>query len=147
MNRLDINKSTYQQRQSVRNVAEDRFEAYCTKKGIEFHRFGFDEKGGNVGNFFLIDPVLRNLPDYVVSAKNKIFFVQVKGTNKIKIKEIEYYKSFWELFGNDDCEFVFYFMFSDSIRVLTLDQLTSLSVTLPIKKFETDKKEYIELSI
>lgn len=147
MNRLDTNKSTYQQRQSVKNVAEDRFEKYCNDRHIEWHRFGFDEKSGNIGNFFLIDPVLRNLPDYVVSAKNKIFFVQVKGTNKIKIKEIEYYKRFWELFGNKDCEFVFYFMFSDSVRVLSLEQLCSLQVSLPIKRFETDKKEYIELHI
>ena len=49
---MDSGKNTYQERQTVNNVAEFLFEYYCAEKEYKLTRIGFDEKNKNVDNFF-----------------------------------------------------------------------------------------------
>ena len=72
--------NTYAQRQTEVNKGEVLFEEYCKEKGYEFVRIGFNEKKGQISNFFLINPLLRNIPDYFVNTPNGPLVVQVKGS-------------------------------------------------------------------
>ena len=70
------------------NIGEELFEAYCKEKGYKIQRIGFDENTGFVDNFSRLNPVLRNLPDYVVNTLKETFIVCVKGTPNFKKKEL-----------------------------------------------------------
>lgn len=143
-----MNKNnSYLERNSGANVAEDRFEAYCKSRGVKFYRFGFDEKKGNIDQFWLLHPLLRALPDYIVPKDGKLYLVQVKGTNKMKLSDIEHYKDFDMLLSTPNTPLVFYFCFSSGIKVLSLHLLITLAQNCPIKKFENDGKEYIEIPV
>ena len=81
---------TYSQRQGVGfNLAEDLFTKWASDKGWKCTRLGFDEKNGNVDNFFKLPSLLRNLPDFVITKKDKIYVVNVKGTPRFKKKEFD----------------------------------------------------------
>lgn len=78
----------YRERQSVGiNIGEEIFEDWCRQNGWNCHRLGFDEKFANVGAFFNLNQILRNLPDYVIQRDSRIFVVNVKGTPNIKMTE------------------------------------------------------------
>jgi len=78
----------YQGRQDVGvNIGEEIFEQWCARNGWNCTRLGFDEKFANVGAFYNLNPVLRNMPDYVIQRDEKTFAVNVKGTPNIKEKE------------------------------------------------------------
>jgi hypothetical protein len=79
---------TYQDRQGVGvNIAEEMFEQWCERNGWNCTRLGFDEKFANVGAFYNLNPILRNIPDYVIQRDERTFVVNVKGTANIKEKE------------------------------------------------------------
>ncbi len=78
----------YQGRQGVGvNIGEEIFEQWCNRNAWNCTRLGFDEKFANVGAFYNLNPVLRNMPDYVIQREEKTFAVNVKGTPNIKEKE------------------------------------------------------------
>ena len=78
----------YQGRQGVGvNIGEEIFEQWCERNGWNCTRLGFDEKFANVGAFYNLNPVLRNMPDYVIQRGERTFVVNVKGTPNIKEKE------------------------------------------------------------
>lgn len=78
----------YQGRQGVGvNIGEEIFEQWCERNGWNCTRLGFDEKFANVGVFYNLNPVLRNMPDYVIQREQRTYAVNVKGTANIKEKE------------------------------------------------------------
>lgn len=79
---------TYQDRQGVGvNIGEEMFEQWCERNRWNCTRLGFDEKFANVGAFCNLNPILRNIPDYVIQRDELTFVVNVKGTANIKEKE------------------------------------------------------------
>lgn len=79
---------TYEQRQNVGvNIGEELFMQWCNRHGWECERLGFDEKFSNVPNFYNLNAILRNMPDYVIQREGRIFVVNVKGTPNIKENE------------------------------------------------------------
>jgi len=87
---VDMDSShTYQQRQSLPNDAEVKFEKWCEAHGWKFYRVGFDEKDSNVPMFYNLNPILRNMPDYLLVGRQAIRVMNVKGTDCIKRKEYE----------------------------------------------------------
>ena len=103
--------NTYQDRQKVNNRAEFLFEYYCAEKDYNLVRCGFDEKNRNVDNFYYLNPILRNLPDYVVNNPRGTWVVMVKGTANIKQKEIELLPRLIECFDSDNAKLVYAFCF------------------------------------
>jgi hypothetical protein len=103
--------NTYKERQSVANVAEFLFEYYCAEKEYQLVRCGFDEKNKNIDNFFRLNPLLRNLPDYIVNTENDTFVVNVKGTANIKQKEIDLLPKFIENYGSKEAQLMYAFCF------------------------------------
>ena len=103
--------NSYQERQSEENIGERLFEEYCTSMGYQFNRLGFDEKNKFVPNYFRINSMIRNLPDFIVSTKDETFVVAVKGTANFKKKEIDKIPLFLEWYSSKEAPFVYAFCF------------------------------------
>ncbi len=103
--------NTYQERQKVKNRAEFLFEYYCAEKYYDLVRCGFDEKNRNVDNFYYLNPVLRNLPDYVVNTDKGTWVVMVKGTANIKQKEIDLLPRLIDCFDSEKARLIYAFCF------------------------------------
>lgn len=93
------------------NIGEELFEAYCKEKGYKIQRIGFDENTGFVDNFSRLNPLLRNLPDYVVNTLKETFIVCVKGTPNFKKKEFELLPFMTECFSSKKAPMVYAFCF------------------------------------
>jgi len=105
--------NTYLERQSVANVAEIYFEQYCQEQNYQCIRFGMDEKKDPIRNFSYINPMLRNLPDYLVDTGKELFVVQVKGTKKFKEKEYKMMPEFIQWYSTSKAPLVYAFCFKD----------------------------------
>jgi hypothetical protein len=132
--------NTYKERQSVANVAEFLFEYYCAEKEYQLVRCGFDEKNKNIDNFFRLNPLLRNLPDYIVNTNNDTFVVNVKGTANIKQKEIDLLPKFIENYGSKEAQLMYAFCFIGNDPKLIKPE----KVSPKINKFSTrDYRDYV----
>ena len=103
-------EKTYQQR-ITSNIGEDLFEDYCQKAGYSYNRIGFDEQAGYVPNFQYLNPLLRNLPDYVVNTNDGVYVVCVKGTANIKEKEVNLLPLMIEWFSSKHAPLIYAFCF------------------------------------
>jgi len=101
--------NTYAERQTVVNFGEEMFEKYCREKQYVLHRVGFDEKAGNVPNFFKLNPMIRNLPDYIVNTPTATFVVNVKGTNCIKKEEMTILTELIACYSSKDAQLLYAF--------------------------------------
>ena len=95
------------------NIGEELFEAYCKEKDYACSRLGFDEQNGYVDKFFNLNPLLRNLPDYVVNTPKETFVVCVKGTPNFKKKEFDLLPLMTEWFSSPKAQLVYAFCFKD----------------------------------
>jgi len=109
---MDSGQNTYQERQTVNNVAEFLFEYYCAEKKYKLTRIGFDEKNKNVDNFFKLNTFLRNIPDYIVNTPKRTFVVNVKGTGNFKKKEIDLLPYFQQWYSTKDAPLIYAFCFT-----------------------------------
>ena len=98
---------------TIKNDGEYLFEKFCTIAGTQFQRLGFDENQNNVPKFWRINPILRNLPDYVINSKEKTYVVAVKGTDNFKKKEIELLPSMVEAFSSEEAPLIYAFCFKE----------------------------------
>lgn len=109
---LNANDS-YEKRQSDVNVGEQIFEDYCKKMGYQCVKLGFDEKKDPIRNFSHINPLLRNIPDYLVDTGSSVMVVQVKGTTNFKKKEVDMIPLFMEWYSSSKAPLVYAFCFQD----------------------------------
>lgn len=110
--------NTYQERQSAPNVGEQYFEAYCQEMGYTCLRFGLNEKKDPIKNFAHINPLLRNIPDYLVDTGTSLLVVQVKGTGNMKKKEIDMLPLFMEWYSSSKAPLVYAFCFQGKKPIL-----------------------------
>ena len=113
----------YSDRNSAENFAEDFFEEYCKDHFVR--RLGFDEKNDPIPDFYNINPMVRNLPDYFVYANKKTFLCNVKGTDNFKQKEVDLLENFKINFSSEECPLLYAFCFYGKKRPIfqTIDQL------------------------
>ena len=95
------------------NIGEELFLKYCQEKDYKVTRIGFDEGVGYVDNFFNLNSLLRNLPDFVVNTKTETFVVCVKGTPNFKKKEFQLLPFMTEWFSSPKAPLVYAFCFKD----------------------------------
>lgn len=86
-------KDSYSKRNSGDDMADLAMQSYLRKNDCkEFHdylRIGTDPKENFLDLFWFATKILL-LPDYILVRKGYIFFIEVKGTNKLK--EDDYFK-------------------------------------------------------
>jgi hypothetical protein len=109
---------TYYERNKIKDVGEQLFEKYCKEKNYNVVRLGFDSHKDTIKDFFKINPLLRNIPDYVVETEKGLFIVQVKGTSNIKKKEAEMIPLFLEWYGSKGAPLVYAFCFAERPPVI-----------------------------
>jgi len=105
---------SYADRNKGNNFAEDFFENYC--KDYYIARLGFDEKNNSIPLFYNINPVLRNMPDYFINAKDKTFVCNVKGTANIKESEIKMLPQIADVYHSKKCPLIYAFCFKNNSR-------------------------------
>ena len=118
--------NTYEERQSISDLGEQLFEEWATKNGYVFNRIGFHSKNASVPNFFRLNNVLRNIPDYILQKNGKTYVVNVKGTANIKLKEIMMLDLLVKAYSSDNAPLIYAFCFKGQEPVLmkysTLEQ-------------------------
>lgn len=120
------NKS-FQERVSIKDVGEQLFEKYCAEKQYKLARLGFNPNEYQIKDFYKLNPLLRNIPDYVVETPNNTFVVQVKGTANIKKKEIDLIPLFMEWYSSKEAPLVYAFCFIErKPRLIYADQVIEL---------------------
>lgn len=103
--------NSYLERNSGKNLGEELFEQYCIEKQVYFKRLGFDEKNDSIPHFYRINPLLRNLPDYLVIGNKGSKLVNVKGTANFKKSEVSMIPQFLEWFNSKECPLIYAFCF------------------------------------
>ena len=120
--------NTYAERNSGRNIGEDLFEQYCNEKQVYFKRIGFDEKNSSIPYFYRINPLIRNIPDYLVIHDKGSKLVNVKGTANFKKSEIDMMPLFLEWYSSKECPLLYAFCFNDKSKpfFITPDRVIEL---------------------
>jgi len=109
---------TYQQRQSTVNWGEILFEQHCVSKGYKYWRLGFCEKNGVISHFYRLNPLIRNLPDYIVDTGKHTFVVNVKGTGNFKESEVKMIPLFLEWFSTKEAPLIYAFCFTEQKPIM-----------------------------
>ena len=99
---------------TIKNDGEYLFELFCKQNYCEFQRLGFDEHQNNVPNFWRLNPIIRNLPDFVINNGDKTYVVAVKGTDKFKKKEIDLLPSMINAYSSDEAPLIYAFCFKEN---------------------------------
>ena len=124
------------------NIAEDLFMEWAKRKCTYFARIGFDEKKSNISLFYHLNPIIRNLPDYIIKNNGRLFLVNVKGTSNIKEKEMKMLPKLIESFASEKVPLVYAFCFRDKEpQFIKTDKLIEL-YEAGIKKVWSDGVVY-----
>lgn len=126
---------TFKERQKTVNWGEILFEKYCASKNYKYWRLGFDEKNGAIDHFYRLNPLVRNLPDYIVDTGKSTFVVAVKGTANFKEKEVKMLPLFLEWYSSKECSLVYAFCFKDQPPKMVYPEKI-----IELYKTEADKK-------
>jgi hypothetical protein len=131
------------------NLGEELFISYCNAKGYKINRLGFDERAGYVENFFNLNPLLRNLPDFVVNTPNETFVVCVKGTANLKKQEFDLLPLMIEWFSSKKAPLVYAFCFDDREKPALVypEKVIELYQKAKEKRYESDGVIYRSLAV
>lgn len=108
-------ESAYSQRvKTIKNDGEYLFEKFCQENNCQYQRLGFDEHQASVPNYWRLNSIIRNLPDFVINIGNKTFVVAVKGTDKFKKKEIDLLPSMINAYSSKEAPLIYAFCFKEN---------------------------------
>jgi len=151
-----LNELKYQERvEQYIDFAEQRFEAYCKSKSFHFKKLLFNDNSDFASSpipYYHKLGILSALPDYFVYSKEteqrkSQFFVEVKASNKLKLKDLKKYITFAQMFcDNRFTQYTICFAFKDGLKFKSIDQILKI---LPQAKIQTwnDGIEYYLLPI
>ena len=143
-------EKSYQERNNrPDNFGEELFIDHCRAHGLTCRRIGFDEKQGSIPNYWELNKVIRQLPDFVVTRPdtNRIAVVQVKGT--VKFKQDDYNNLAWSesVYGSPKAPLWYVFALKQGIYWRTVSQVAELYRTSTIEDVWPDGKVYRVLNI
>jgi hypothetical protein len=137
------------------DYAEQRFEEYCKAKSFHYKKLLFNDDADFANSpipYYHKLGLLSAMPDYFVYSKKEApkqqqFFVEVKASNKIKLKDLKKYITFAQMFcDNKFTQYTIAFCFKDGLKFKSVDQILKL---LPQSKIQSwnDGIEYYLLPI
>jgi len=101
------NQSNYQDRMKPENnKGEILFKKWCSENEWDCQKFGFER---DIKNFWNLNPILRNIPDFVIEKGAKIFVVQVKGSPNFKQNEYHLLDEFIKSYYSDEAPLIYAF--------------------------------------
>jgi hypothetical protein len=151
-----LNELKYEERVSnYIDFAEQRFEEYCKTKSFHYKKLLFNDDSDFANSpipFFNKLGLLSAMPDYFVysestAEKKQQFFVEIKASNKLKLKDLKKYITFSQMFCDHRfTQYTICFAFKDGLKFKSVDQILRL---LPQAKIHTwnDGIEYYLLPI
>jgi hypothetical protein len=151
-----LNELKYEERVSnYIDFAEQRFEEYCKTKSFHYKKLLFNDDSDFANSpipFFNKLGLLSAMPDYFVysestAEKKQQFFVEIKASNKLKLKDLKKYITFSQMFCDHRfTQYTICFAFKDGLKFKSVDQILRL---LPQAKIQTwnDGIEYYLLPI
>lgn len=121
-------RQNYNDRNSIKiNLGEELFLDWAAEKCSFVARLGFDEKAGNVEKFFDLNPILRNIPDFLIINNDRAFLVNVKGTHNFKQKEYDLLPKIIETYASENAPLVYAFCFrNEQPKFVTTTQIIDL---------------------
>lgn len=131
------------------NYGEQLFVDYCRVEGYKLHRIGFDEKQDKVQNFYNLNKVIRQLPDYVCisPASGRMAVVSVKGTNKFKEQDFNNLSWLESVYASPKAPLRFVFAIRGQIHWRTTQEVAELYRTATEEGQWLDGKAYRVLDI
>lgn len=142
------------------SFAESRFIDYCNSIGYLYRRLGYNSidhnklpAETNIPLYSKIPTIAKLTADYFVykaeteTNKQEQFFVSLKQSNKIKLRDLKKYIVINELYTNYWTKFTICFPFKDKIRFISVDQLLRMLPDSKLKTFQNDGVEYFEINV
>lgn len=140
------NTNSYADRQSVIDIGEQMFLDWATQKNWTVNRIGFDSKNDSVPNFFRLNQVIRNLPDFILNTESKTYVVNVKGTLNIKLKEINMLDKLIEAYSNGTAPLIYAFCLKGQEPILMSTETLQSRFNLAANKTWHDGVVYRTIS-
>ena len=147
-NKGELNKESYDNRiKNYVDLSEQRFEEYCQK-----HKYFFRKLHLNQSDDIFTCPIphwnrlglLTSMPDYFVYNDREQIFVEVKASNKIKIKDVKSYIAWEKMFCDPKyTKYRIAFCFADKIVMKTVDQILELLPKSKLDSYHEGNKYYI----
>jgi hypothetical protein len=128
------NTNSYADRQSVVDIGEQMFLDWATQKNWIVNRVGFDSKNDSVPNFFRLNEVLRNIPDFIVNTETRTYVVNVKGTLNIKLKEINMLDKLESAYSSNSAPLIYAFCLKKQEPILMSTETLRLRFSLSENK-------------
>lgn len=111
--------NSYADRQTIgENIGEKLFYEWAISKGYTTTRLGSDSRDNYIPYFSRLNAVLRNMPDFIISNKDKNYVVSVKGTTNIKLKEMALLDSLVSAYSSDKAPLIYAFCIRNKEPVL-----------------------------
>lgn len=135
--------NTYEERNSIAtNQGEELFLQWCRDKKVNVTRLGFDEKQGKVDHFYTLPSLIRNLPDFVITDKEKAVLINVKGSFNFKHEEYLRLDEMSYHFENDRVKLWYVIARPDGLTWLTIDALRQRYENSKVDGIWPDGKRY-----
>lgn len=142
------NIASFLDRQKIVNHGEILFEKYCTQKNYKYHRLGFEEKSNEIDNYWKLNTMIRNLPDYIVNTGRDTFVVNVKGTGNFKQSEVNMLPMFMEWFSTKEAPLIYAFCFTEQKPIMVYpDKIIELYKEAGVDKTWKDGVIYRSLNL
>jgi len=90
------------------NFGEVRFIASCNKNGWLYKKLGFDNEK-EIKEFWKLNPIIKNIPDFIIQKENQLFVIQVKGTKNFKEKEYKLIDKFIDAYHSINAPLLYAF--------------------------------------
>ena len=108
------------------NFGEVRFIASCNKNGWLYKKLGFDNEK-EIKEFWKLNPIIKNIPDFIIQKENQLFVIQVKGTKNFKEKEYKLIDKFIDAYHSTNAPLLYAFcLFQKDTIFLKPQQLKEL---------------------
>ena len=144
---MNGNDNNYHERSSA-PVGEPLFEAWCMEKQFRCIRYNIDESI-RIPRYWEINPILRNVPDYLVITPKGKRVVQVKGTYNLKHQEYLMIPEFIKNYGTPKVPLYYAFCVrGENPVVLPAERVIVIyDHSGPDKQWESDGKIYRTLDL
>ena len=142
------------------NFAKSRFIDYCNSIGYLYRSIGYNSLDPtksvaevNIPMYSKLPKIAAHIPDYFVyksekqTYKQEQFFVSLKQSNKIKLRDLKKFIVINELYTNYHTKYTICFPFKDKIRFMSVEQLIRQLPKSKLKTFQEDGVEYFEINV
>lgn len=145
----DGNKSYEERNNRPDNFGEQLFIDYARNQGYKLHRIGFDEKQDKVQNFYYLNKVIRQLPDFICirPSTGRMAVVSVKGTRNFKEEDFNNLQWLESVYGTPSAPLRFVFALKTGIYWKTVAEVAEMYRASKQEEQWSDGKVYRVLDL